>query len=188
MSRRREMIAVLLIVAGGWLIVSAGYIHAKAWLAQRLIARAWERTLAGTGEVRPWPWADTWPVARLDIARLGVQLYVLADASGRSLAFGPGHLAGSAAIGAPGNAIVAAHRDTHFAFLREAAPGEEIVVHTSDGREHRFRLAETHVIDARKDVLEFDADRPALWLLTCYPFEAAVAGGPLRFIAIAEAV
>ena len=39
--------------------------------------------------MRPWPWADTWPVARLDLEPKGGRLVVLADASGRSLALIP---------------------------------------------------------------------------------------------------
>jgi len=32
-----------------------------------LLERAWQETLGGETEVRPWQWADTWPIARLEI-------------------------------------------------------------------------------------------------------------------------
>ena len=73
-----------------WHFGQGSYIHAKAKLAQSLIRGAWEKTLAGQKEVRPWPWADTWPVARLIVPRLKVDLFVLAGSSGRTMAFGPG--------------------------------------------------------------------------------------------------
>src|SRR5688500_11563212 len=58
---------VALAAIGVWQLANGAYIHAKAWLAQRLIASAWARTLEGEREVKPWPWADTWPVARLKV-------------------------------------------------------------------------------------------------------------------------
>jgi sortase A len=183
----RIAIVVTLAVIGLWQLGSGAYIHAKAWVAQRLIACSWASTLQGEREVRPWPWADTWPIARLRIPEAGVDLYVLADASGRSLAFGPGYWNGSAQPGAAGNTIIAAHRDTHFKFLRRATRGQKVLLQTPDGREHHYRLSETHVIDSRRDRLSVDADRPTLTLLTCYPFDALVPGGPLRYVAIAEA-
>ena len=83
-----------------WHLGQASYIHAKAWLAQYLIRAAWERSLATGTTVKPWSWADTWPVARLVAPRQDADLYVLAGDSGRSLAFGPGHRFGTPAPGA----------------------------------------------------------------------------------------
>jgi hypothetical protein len=56
--------AALLLVLGVWQLGEGLYIQAKAQLAQILVRSAWERTLAGERQVKPWPWADTWPVAR----------------------------------------------------------------------------------------------------------------------------
>ena len=188
MKRSIRIAGVMALAAIGVLQLGAGlYIHAKAWLAQQLIASAWASTLAGEREVRPWPWADTWPIARLRIPDADIDLYVLADASGRTLAFGPGYWNGSAAPGAGGNTIIAAHRDTHFRFLEHATRGQEILLQTMDGREHRYRLTETRVLDLRHDRILIEADQPTLTLLTCYPFDAVLPGGPLRYVAIAEA-
>lgn len=186
--RTRRALILALAAFGLWQASAGVYIHAKAWLAQRLIAESWASTLEGERHVRPWPWADTWPVARLRIPSADVDLYVLADASGRSLAFGPGYLNESAMPGTTGNTVVAAHRDTHFRFLRALPVGAELILQTEDGAEHRYRLAETHVIDSRRDSLVLDVDQPVLTLLTCYPFEQIVPGGPLRYVAVAEAI
>ena len=51
-------------------------------------------------------------------------LIVLAGGSGRTLAFGPGHLSASAMPGQVGNMIIAGHRDTHFQFLQKVEVGE----------------------------------------------------------------
>jgi sortase A len=184
--RTRRALILALAAFGVWQAGAGLYIHAKAWLAQQLIARSWASTLEGERRVRPWPWADMWPVARLRVPSADVDLYVLADASGRSLAFGPGYLSESAAPGSIGNTVVAAHRDTHFRFLRTLPVGAEMTLQTEHGAEHRYRLMETHVIDSRRDSIVLDADQALLTLLTCYPFEQIVPGGPLRYVAVAE--
>lgn len=184
---RRVCIGALAAI-GLWQLSAALYIHAKAWLAQELIAAAWASTLHGERQVRPWPWADTWPIARLQVPSLHADLYVLADASGRSLAFGPGYLTESAQPGEIGNTIIAAHRDTHFKFLRDVTSGTQIVLQVASGREYRYRIIATHIVDARQDRLVLDTDEPMLSLVTCYPFDAVVPGGPLRYVAVAEAI
>jgi len=122
------MVAVVLTAVGVWELGHGLWIHAKAELAQYLLQRAWERTLRGEAGATPWPWADTWPVARLRVPAHGVDLIVLTGVSGRTLAFGPGYAPESAVLGASGTAIVTAHRDTHFRFLERVRPGDEIVV------------------------------------------------------------
>jgi sortase A len=179
-------LGVLLAGAGLWQIGAAGTIHAKAWLAQVLLTRAWETTLAGATAVRPWPWADTYPLARLQAPALGVDRIVLAGASGRTLAFGPGHLDGTAAPGRAGHTVLSGHRDTHFRFLEDLAPGSELRLQRPDGGWQSYRVVETRVIDTRRARLAPGDGRPALTLVTCYPFDAVVPGGPLRYLVFAE--
>ena len=183
--RTRRMLVTGLVILGVWQTGAGMYIHLKAWLAQQLIADAWSRELRGEHEVHPWPWADTWPIARLRVPAIGVDLYVLADASGRSLAFGPGWLQGSAAPGSLGQSIIAAHRDTHFRFLRNASAGTQVSLQTVDGKMHAYELVAFQVFDVRTEHIEAQDDDPALVLLTCYPFDAVIPGGPLRYAAIA---
>jgi len=189
--RYRHRIAGLavgaLLVAGLAQLTGAGYIQAKAWLAQVLLRGAWEATLAGVREVRPWPWADTYPVARLRVPALGVEQIVLAGISGRSLAFAPGHLDGTARPGAAGHAVIAGHRDTHFRFLQRLRVGMLLELQAPGGAWRRFRVAGTEVIDARHARLAPPGDTAALSLVTCYPFDAVVPGGALRYVVSAEA-
>jgi sortase A len=191
MSRRRLAtlgLAGLLVALGGWQVGAAGWIHAKAWLAQGLLETAWQRTLATGEPARPWPWADTWPVARLAAPAHGVELIVLAGGSGRTLAFAPGHLDGSPLPGRPGTSIIGGHRDTHFRFLERVRPGDELVVDDAAGARHRFRVSETRIVDSRTARIEPAGTRPALVLVTCYPFDALVPGGPLRYLVIADSL
>jgi sortase A len=109
-----------------WQLAAGAWIPAKAWLAQQLIERAWAEAMASGKPAPPWPWADTTPVARLVVPSLGVDEIVLEHATGRSLAFGPGHLDGSAMPGDAGLAIVSGHRDTSFRFLADLKIGADV--------------------------------------------------------------
>lgn len=185
--RRRAGIALVVALLGvaAWHIGQGVWIYAKARLAQHLLQRAWARTRAGDRVVKPWPWADTWPVARLRAVAHGVDLIVLSGASGRTLAFGPGHAHGTALPGDAGTAVVAGHRDTHFAFLRRLRPGEALVVEVPGRAPAVFRVRETAVVDARTAAIGRD-DTAVLVLLTCYPFDAIRPGGTLRYVVTAE--
>ncbi len=170
-----------------WQLGAAGMIHAKAWLAVGLIDAAWARALAGEARPRPWPWADTWPVARLTAPGLGLARTVLAGGSGRSLAFGPGQLPGTAEPGTPGPTVISGHRDTHFRFLAKLEIGGRLGLATADGRRHAYRVVETRVVHKDRAWLN-DDDRNLLVLATCYPFDALRPGTPWRYLVIAEPV
>jgi len=178
-------LAALSLALGLWQLGGAAAIHGKAWLAQRLLDRAWSETLAGAEQAKPWPWADTWPVARLKVPELGVDLYVLAGASGRSLAFGPAVVSGTAGLG---HRILSGHRDTHFAFLRELADGSRLQLQDRSGAWRDYLVRGHQVIDVRHPVTARRAETgELLTLVTCYPFDAVDPGGPLRYAVTAEA-
>lgn len=186
---RLLLLAVVpLLLAGLWYIGSAAAVEAKARLGQWLLADAWSRTLAGESRVRPWPWADSWPVARLEVPGHGVDLIVLGDATGRSLAWAPGHVSGTAAPSMEGLTIFGGHRDTHFRFLAELLPGEPLRVQTPDGLTHAYEVTDTRVVDSRRAVVRRDGSGSALVLVTCYPFDAISPGGPLRYLVQASPV
>jgi sortase A len=178
------LIAVLL-AAGAWQAGRGVWIQGKAILAQVLIAQAWSRTLNGEAKVKPWPWADTWPVARLVMPRLGLERYVLEGADGSAIAFGPGHAAGTAQPGAKGNSVIGGHRDTHLAFLREIRPGDALIVERPDGVRVAYRVSSAEVLDRRDVWVMEQAGSTRLTLITCYPFDALRAGGPQRYVLLA---
>lgn len=192
LTRRRTelVVGVVLCTTGLALFGGAGYIHAKAWLAGALLDRAWEQRLNGAGlaETRPWPWADTAPLARLQVPRLDIDRIVLAGASGRTLAFGAAHLDGTAEPGARGNSVITGHRDTHFAFLQHLGAGDVLRLQAADGGWQAYRIAGSEVFDARTARLDAAADRNVMTLVTCYPFDAVVPNGPLRYAVFAERV
>jgi sortase A len=190
MNRRRTLTAAacLLMSLGLWQAGSGGYIHAKAWLAQGLIDQAWARVQAGEEHARPWPWADTWPVARLELPSLGAAMTVLAGGSGRTMAFGPGHVDGSALPGEAGISLIAGHRDTHFRLLEALRVGDDIAIEDRAGAHHKFRVTSFQIVDSRRVRIDPYAETPRLALSTCYPFDALTPGGPLRYVVFADAM
>lgn len=173
--------------AGLWQLGQGVYIYAKAQLAQYLIADAWKKTLAGQRVVKPWPWADTWPVARLSVPALDKNVYILAGADGRAIAFGPGHMHGTPLPGAEGNSVIGGHRDTHFAFLRALKPGDVIAVQRAHGQWRHYRVGEARVVDKREVYVARNDGATRLTLVTCWPFDALRAGGPERYVVTAWA-
>ena len=180
--------AGLLLAIGGWQFGEAAWIHAKAVLAQILIKQAWFETQTGARTVRPWSWADTWPVARLSVPGLGIDQIVLAGATGRTLAFGPAHMDGTAAPGDDGLSVISGHRDTHFRFLQRMKMNDVLILTDDSGQSRRFRVTDTAVVNAEESGLERLPGAPSLALVTCYPFDAVDPGGPLRYLVFAEAV
>ena len=57
-----------------------------------------------------------------------------------------------------------------------------MVIQDASGREQRFRMTRGQVFDVRRQRLSPGDDSPRLLLLTCYPFDALVPGGPLRYL------
>ncbi len=188
-GRNAGTVAVAALLAlGFWNLGQGAYIPAKAWLAQELMQRAWLRVTAGDDRAAPWPWADTWPVARLSAEGRDVDLIVLAGGSGRTLAFGPGHLEASALPGEAGNTVIAGHRDTHFAFLRDVEAGELLGLESIDGERHVYQVIGTDVVDSRTGSLVLDTGVATLTLVTCYPFDTLEPGGPYRYVVTASRV
>jgi sortase A len=186
MNRGLLRVAAVLVIAWGVTQMARGaYIHAKANLAQALIRRSWTKASKKGGAPKPWPWADTTPVARLGVPSQRIELVVLEGGSGRTLAFGPGHLTGTAMPGDHGNVVIGGHRDTHFRFLKDLKPGDLVLVEDRDRELSDYAVVGAEVVDhERSDLLrDFGDDR--LTLITCYPFDAIRPGGPERYVVTA---
>lgn len=176
-NRILSCVVLLMVAVGIWQVGNAAWIHAKAGLAQHLISRAWQQTLKDQVPVKPWSWADTWPVARLRWQD-DVDLYVLAGVNGAALAFGPGMDLQQR----DNTQLIAGHRDTHFAFLADIRVDDRLTLTDMQGREKSYRVQSRQVMDSRVTSLPAGGNSPALLLVTCYPFDALRAGGPLRLV------
>ena len=118
--------------------------------------------------------------AAIDQGRVGA-----VGTGGEALAFGPGRLAGG--IGSDQALTLAGHRDTHFAFLETLNSGDPLTVELTDGSQQRFQVSSQQVINSQQHPLHIPRDNQQLVLITCYPFDAITAGGPLRYVIPARA-
>jgi sortase A len=178
---------IVALALGALLIAQGAYIHVKAAVAQVLLERAFAQTLATGAAVKPWSWADTWPVARVAAPRLRASAIVLAGASGQALAFGPGQIEHTPEAGEDGVAVYSAHRDTHFAFLAGIRVGDDLEVTRRDGRLVRFRVTGTSVARFDRSGIDPHAAGRGLVLVTCWPLDA-VTQGPLRYLVHARMI
>ena len=176
---RRWPFAAVFITAA-LLLIEALWIPVKAEMAQALMERAWSRVMQGESEARPWPWADTAPAGILELPERGIRQIILEGASGRNLAFGPAALNDVH----QSDLVLSGHRDTHFRFLDELQPGERIRIQTTQSL-REFAVTQFDIIDSRNRELVLDPSADRLTLVTCYPLDAAAAGGPLRLVVTA---
>lgn len=190
-GRRRtgavQLFLALALILGLALTVQGLFIPAKAAAAQVLLEHAFSQTVKTGAPVKAWPWADAAPIARITVQRLGVSEIVLSGGSGQAMAFGPTHLPASAAPNEAGTSVFAAHRDTHFRFLKDLRPGDILKLEAADGEVKTYRVEGGQVV--RND--QFGIDRhsrvPTIALTTCWPFDSNVRG-PMRYVVTARRV
>jgi sortase A len=184
---QRFLAPLLLALLGLILFGQGACIHAKAFLAQVLLERAFTQTIATGQPTKPWSWADTWPVARIEVKRLDASAIVLAGSSGQALAFGPGHVELTPDVGERGVAVYSAHRDTHFRFLKDVVICDAIDVTRSDGKTFRYRADASSVVRFDASGIDPLADGYELVLATCWPFDA-LTSGPERYLLHAKMI
>jgi len=185
-------LALSLLILGGGLLARTAYLRAKAELAGVLIRRAWNETARTGKATAPWSWADTHPIARLQIPRIGYDEYVLEGASPRVLAFGPARLLSSARLGETGNLAIAGHRTSWFRRLEKVQAGDRFFVEWYDEskrelRTREYAVEEIRVVKPADTELLAPTEKDALTLITCYPFGKSPKS-PLRYIVRATPV
>lgn len=188
MSARRHVfvLGAAFVVLGALLLAEQAWIGGKGLLAEWLIERAFVAHLDDGEPHRPWAWADTHPVARLSVPRLGIRRTILAGAAGSSLAFGPGHVDGTAPPNREGNCVLAGHRDSWFAFLEKLHEGDDLILETRNG-ERRYRVVATAVRSMWDERVAAETSTRRLTLVTCYPFDGLL-GSDQRYVVVAEPV
>ena len=126
------------------------------------------------------------PVALIEIPRVELRAMVVEGVDDKALKTAAGHLPGTALPGAPGNSVVAAHRDTLFAGLRHVRIGDLVTMRTGD-REFSYRVSAIDVVTPRSlHVLE-PTPEATLTMITCFPFDF-VGPAPMRYVVSATEV
>ena len=180
-------IIVLLFSVSLWQLAAAGWIQGKAIIAQQLLNHSWHETLDDkkTTVQKPWPWADTWPVAKLIVPQHHVEQIILAGDSGNSLAYAPGYSLASALPNSQGTTVISAHRDTHFRFLKDIKLNETFFLQTTE-KTTRYQVYDLQIVDSKTYTVQIDSTGQTLLLVTCYPFDSITSGGSSRYLVFAR--
>ena len=190
------LLGYALFCIGGATAAFAGGRYALGTWEQQEARRAWDeaearavvalaRRQAVTGITNAIAVAPGTPVARLLIPQIGLDEIVLEGVDGNSLNAGPGHLTGSAFPGEPGNSVISAHRDRHFARLGAIQVGDTILTESGAHDEHWVVISK-RVIDADAPAL-FHSPDATLTLTTCWPIRY-LGTAPERLIVTAKPV
>jgi len=190
---------ILLLATGGVCLAQFLWYEWKGRYFQSSLSHAFDEQRQRSGEIPPDeggttagppfereasgypPSAEGMPdvVGRLEIPRIGVEVMVLNGADPSALRRGAAWLPDTARPGA-GNAAIAAHRDTHFRPLRQIQEGDVVRLTTLHAG-YNFRVEWTAVVDPDDTAVLGPTGKPALTLITCYPFHY-VGKAPRRFI------
>ena len=191
-SRVRLAVEVLLALAG---VVLLGWNAVAAWSAwhfdreQRQVMAAVRRVPAAN-LMLPVEGPATIPlhglVGILDIPRLGLSEVIAEGDDNTSLDLAVGHLPDTPLPWRPGNAALAAHRDSRFAVLKGIRVGDRLNLSTPHG-DFAYVVRETRIV--RPDDLSVLAPSThrLLTLITCYPF-TYIGHAPKRFVVQATAL
>ena len=180
---------ILVIAALGLSFFAYGaYIPAKAVLAQYLINDAWDDSIRSGENHKPWKWADMHPVMKLSSDKHNQELIILSGDEGNSLAFAPGYNLFSYMPNQGGTTVISAHRDTHFEFLQDVSISDIFELTDRSNRTTSYIVSDIKIIDATTQDITIHSNQDELKMITCYPFDALVARGPLRYVVTAQMI
>jgi sortase A len=128
------------------------------------------------------------PIALLTIRKLSLQVPVFEGTEEPVLNRGVGRISGTGKPGAAGNIGIAGHRDGFFRCLKDIQIGDRIELATPS-QKYAYDVDAIEIVIPEDVSVLLPRSRPALTLVTCYPFYF-IGSAPKRFIvhaSIAEA-
>jgi len=166
----KGIIKTTLFISGSLLCLHASWLPVKAWLSECLISYSWQQSIKLQQQIKPWPWADTYPIAELSFQRLNKSTVVLNGGDPTTLAFSAGAIAPFNQTINTQPFVVAGHRDSHFSFLEDVLMNDIISLADKHGQSQLYQVEAIDIVDASTGELPILADDSSLILITCYPF------------------
>ena len=173
---------------GGLLCLHSSWFPIKGWLSQQLISYSWHETISLHQKIKPWPWADTFPIAKLQFKRLEENIVVLNGGDPTTLAFSAGAVAPFNQTNNGKPFVVAGHRDSHFAFLEDVLMKDVISMTDQHGKSQLYQVEAIDIVDASSSELPILANDSSLILITCYPFESIGSDANERYVITATLI
>ena len=172
----KKIINISLLIIGSSLCLHASWLPIKGWLSEQLISYSWHQATLSQQKIKPWPWADTYPIAKISFERLNKKVVVLNGGDPTTLAFSAGAIAPFNQASGTQPFVVAGHRDSHFSFLNEVLMNDIISLADKYGQNQLYQVEAIDIVDASTGKLPMLAEDSPLVLITCYPFEALGSG------------
>jgi len=163
-----NLIAGIILGVSVWHFSENETMTIHTWIIHSLLNNAWVRTQASGHEVKPWPWANTWPLARLSIPHLRVQRIILAHANDSMPLFVLGHLDSSVLPGELGNSIVSIYHENDSQFLRKLREGDVMVLESSRNGHWQYRVTAIYIADKTDTALLEPSLNRRLTLISYY--------------------
>jgi sortase A len=120
------------------------------------------------------------PLGRVEIPSIDLSAIVVEGVDARTLRRAVGHIPGTALPGTAGNVGLSGHRDTFFHRLGKVHQGDAIWLTTRGGR-YQYVVESTRIVQPDERIVLNNVGRPALTLVTCYPFYY-VGPAPRRYV------
>ncbi|MDM8567381.1 class D sortase [Candidatus Halobeggiatoa sp. HSG11] len=159
---------------------------ASAWVAHNLLHTAWVRTQSSGRQVEPWPWANTWPLARVSVPRLKLERIVLSNADNGMSAFALGHSKTSVLPGEFGNSVLnIIHRNTLSKFLQVLKLGDTLVLESIHSGRWHYQISAIYIVGKTETNLVEPSLNRRLTLVSCYPCDNT---NTQRYVVVAEEV
>lgn len=179
---RGKLLSNALIGGGAALLLFVGANYAWTFEQQRSLMRAWKlENGRGHGIT-----TNDIGLTRLTIPRIRLDVVISEGTSQRSLSLAPGHLTNTAIPGEPGNAVIAAHRDTFFRHIAALKLGDDIYIQRN-GRKYRYVVSGKKIVSPEDISVLESSSESRLTLITCYPMHF-IGPAPKRLIIMAKQV
>jgi len=178
----RQVVSTALLIFGIGLTFYVAASYGFMYGQQRRLMHEWQEqqnSTSGSQTLEP-------SLTRLVIPKISLDVVIVEGTSHRALTQGPGHLIHTALPGDPGNAVIAAHRDTYFRHVYQLNPGDDIFVERQ-GRKYHYEVTSKRIVQPTDLSVLDTSSESRLTLITCYPIYF-VGPAPERLIVFAKLV
>ncbi|MCM1083984.1 MAG: class D sortase [Clostridium sp.] len=110
-------------------------------------------------------------IGLIEIEALELKYPIVEGADSKQLAYGIGHIPGTAAIGSKGNCVLAGHRGsrygTYFKYLNRLSVGDTVKVMDKEGNVYLYEAVSWEVVGPYDNSVKAQGAETELTLLTC---------------------
>jgi sortase A len=174
----------VLALSSVWQFTNSSLISLENVVTQGLLHTAWVRTQSSGHQVKPWPWAETVPIARLSIPSLNTKHVILDYANQRLPEVAITHANSSIPPGELGNSILNVSQEGYQSFLHLLKPGDALVLESVHSGLWRYQVSTIYVVEKTNTVLIEPSLNRRLTLVSCYRCNQQQSR--LRYVVVAE--